>query len=331
MEKSVSILGMGNIGQGLAAHFLSNDYKVFAWNRLGNQDKISLLKRAWFHYKGKNVGRVEVLEKNLSSLIFQTKIIIISTTANAHREIIDELKNIKNKLIIIIPGCFGSYYCFKRLEGNKIFEINPPPFNIRVSKIGRFLYFNEVDNYYIGSQYYDEDVLRLFPKGEIVHPLLSSLNNIEMILHPVIALNNKDKKKFNFYREGVNAKIVEVIKAVDEERIQLGRYFNITIDPIEKMFEKRYKHLNNTKYPENLVDIFRNTKPFVDSNITFDRSSFSRYIYEEVPFRLVPFYFLGIECGLKMKNTKYIIEKANKSEGINFFEYGRKLNINDVQ
>lgn len=330
-KKEIFIFGMGNLGQGLASYFLSNGFKVEVWNR-PNKKKYNELKNNYFYYNNKPVGKVLVSNSNIQKLKIKPEMIIIATTANAHDKIIRSLAGkIKNKLILIIPGCFGSFYEFSKLTGNHIFEINPSPISTRVTTVGSFSYFRQdfISNYLIGSKNIESKILEIFANGKFCHPLKSSLSNLDMILHPTIALGNIKKKNYFFYRDGINSTIEKQILLIDEERIDLGKKFNFELSDIRTSLKLKYELLNNKKYPNTLISIFKTTEPYKSSQIIYSKHV-NRFIEEEVPFRLVPFYFLGIECGLKMINTRKIIDKACKIFNIDYYKLGRRIALDDI-
>ena len=210
-------------------------------------------------------------------------------------------------------------------------RINSSPFFSRTTTDGTIHYIKENNIYYIGSKKFDndKDVFDLFPKGVHVEPMISTLMNIEMIMHPVIYIYN-NSERFHFYCEGINSIASEKIIAIDKERIELGKKLNLNIPSIVETLKAHHEHLNSDIYPGSLMTILTKTKPFINSNILFNRSEQQRYITEEVPFRLVPLYLLGKDLGLKMDNTKSIIEKSNSLFNTNYYKNGRYISISDI-
>ena len=331
MQKSVSIIGMGQVGQALASYFLSKQYTVYGWNRHCFGNKRTSLENNSFLYNGQDVGRIVLYNQDLSKIDIRSEVIIVATLANGHDEIIKAFQDrVVGKKIIIIPGCFGSYYVFNCLKGNDIYEINPSPFSARVSgTVGNFDFFSEKKKYYIGTNDDTDQIIPLFPKGVTVSPIESSLLNIEMILHPIIALCTENNDYY-FYREGINEKSLDLIEGVDEERLALARCLGIKIDSIANTLKKEYQALNTGVYPRGIEHIFTKTIPFINSGIVYNDCDYSRYISEEIPYRLVPFYYLGKRCGLGMCTTQAVIDLACERENINYYKEGRRLPILDI-
>lgn len=322
---------MGNIGIALAAYFLHENYNVTIWNR--STAKRLKLKNINFKINELRSSSVPKIHYgDLRTLKLANMIIVVTSVANAHEEIIQGIKNTinHNNIVIIIPGCFGSYYEFrKHLNTDNIFEINPSPISSRVSITENTINMKLNNDYYIGGLFFQKDVYKLFPKGEFVSPIQSSLMNIEMILHPAIYLTTKYDLK-RFYCDGINLYNEKIINAVDSERLELGLRIGIKLPSIIEILKNKYASSNLCNYPSNMVEIFTKTKPFIDSNIRFNRLDQKRYISEEVPFRLVPMYRLGRDFGLSMKHTKLLIDMAIKFTNVDYYKIKRNVSKSDI-
>ncbi|HDK42053.1 MAG TPA: hypothetical protein ENG87_01635, partial [Candidatus Pacearchaeota archaeon] len=245
MNKRIAILGMGDLGIALAAHFLHQNYKVTVWNR--SSTKLLMLKNIDYKINGSSPPRLpEIHDGDLYALKLSNFIVIVTSVADAHEEIIEGIKNNinSNNIVIVIPGCFGAYYEFrKHLNTNSIYEINPSPISSRVSITKNTINMKLNSGYYIGGLGCQKDVKELFPKGEFVSPIHSSLMNVEMILHPTIFLTTKGNIS-GFYRDGVNYHNTKIINAIDLERLDLGMHIGIKLPSLVDILKSKYASLN---------------------------------------------------------------------------------------
>lgn len=331
MKRPILIVGAGNVGIGLASYCLYKNRKVFIWSN--SASKRSVLEKINYSYQGVvSRDRPIILDQDLRFMDLSNFIIIIATVANAHEYLVKKLRHSvdKSSVIIIIPGCFGSYYYFKKHLGiDNIVEINSSPINSRVDHDGNQLFLKYNPFYYIGSTYREEEISSLFPTGTYVNPMFSTLMNIEMVLHPSIYLySNRDE--FYFYRDGINKGSSKMICEIDLERMEVARRLGMNLPSIPEVLESHYKHMNEGVYPENIIDTLKKTKPFCESPLVFNKKLQCRFISEEVPYRLVPLFSLGRDLGVTMGNVKTLIDRASQLFNVDYYEKGRRISVTDL-
>ena len=81
------------------------------------------------------------------------------------------------------------------------------------------------------------DLLRpVYPEMELAENIIKTgLQNANPIIHPSVMLSNltrvEQQERWEFYRDGVTKGVGRIIRALDLERIEIGRRFGVVIEP----------------------------------------------------------------------------------------------------
>ncbi|HCX61102.1 NAD/NADP octopine/nopaline dehydrogenase family protein [Sedimentibacter sp.] len=250
------------------------------------------------------------------------------------------------KYVVCPSSCAGSIV-FKNALGLDIkddsvivAETSTLPYAVRIIGDAKIAVYNRLKGGYflaaLPAKYTDEiyDVLapvfNTIKKAENV--LKTTLQNANPVIHPAVSLLNaalieRTNGDFYFYEEGVTQSVGRLMKAVDEERIKIGKRLGITVipDPILGM-EQGYQAepTYDTGYSE--APGFKGIKaqPSLDY----------RYFNEDAGFGLVFFTDLANQIGvetpvmdavLKLVSVimyrDYKAEKARTMEGIGLAKY----------
>ena len=151
----------------------------------------------------------------------------------------------------------------------------------------------------------------------------TSIGNVGMILHCAPLLLNSGRTEdqssnYLYYHEGITPRIAEFLENTDRERIRLSEAMNFPVESTSDWVSRSYKSLGN-----NLYEKIQNTDAY--SEIYAPTTLKHRYIYEDIPYGLVPLEALGKKLNLDMSYTGLIIELASKLMHENFRERGRYL------
>lgn len=250
------------------------------------------------------------------------------------------------KYVVCPSSCAGSIV-FKNALGLDIkddsvivAETSTLPYAVRIIGDAKIAVYNRLKGGYflaaLPTKYTDEiyDVLapvfNTIKKAENV--LKTTLQNANPVIHPAVSLLNaalieRTNGDFYFYEEGVTQSVGRLMKAVDEERIKIGKRLGITVipDPILGM-EQGYQAepTYDTGYSE--APGFKGIKaqPSLDY----------RYFNEDAGFGLVFFTDLANHIGVEtpvmdavlklvsvIMDRDYKAEKARTMEGIGLSKY----------
>ncbi|WP_313339545.1 NAD/NADP octopine/nopaline dehydrogenase family protein [Sedimentibacter sp.] len=250
------------------------------------------------------------------------------------------------KYVVCPSSCAGSIV-FKNALGLDIkddsvivAETSTLPYAVRIIGDAKIAVYNRLKGGYflaaLPTKYTDEiygvlaPVFNTIKKAENV--LKTTLQNANPVIHPAVSLLNaalieRTNGEFYFYEEGVTQSVGRLMKAVDEERIKIGKKLGITVipDPILGM-EQGYQAepTYDTGYSE--APGFKGIKaqPSLDY----------RYFNEDAGFGLVFFSDLANQIGVEtpvmdavlklvsvIMDRDYKAEKARTMEGIGLSKY----------
>ncbi|KYO68028.1 NAD/NADP octopine/nopaline dehydrogenase family protein [Thermovenabulum gondwanense] len=334
---SYAVIGAGNGGLAMAGYLGLKGYKVNLYNR--SYDKlVDLIKDPIIYLTGayEGEGRLYRVTSDIKEAIEGVDVIMVTTPATAHKELAVLMAPYlqKGQIIILNPGrTCGAFEVLEILKKNEADE------GIIVAEAQTFIYAcralssnrvkifsvkNEVKLAAIPSEK-TEKVIRTisdaFPQFKKAADVLeTSLNNFGAIFHPAPTLLNSGHiercQPFEYYLEGITPTIGKVLERLDEERIRVAKALGVkTLSAIEWLFES-YGATGDTLY-----EAIQNNTAY--KGLTAPKGLNTRYIYEDVPYSLVPISSLGKELGVETPAIDTIIGLACMMTGVNFWEEGR--------
>lgn len=237
------------------------------------------------------------------------------------------------KYVVCPSSCAGSIV-FKNSLGLDIkddsviiAETSTLPYAVRIIGDAKIAVYNRLKGGYfvaaLPTKYTNELYDTLIPvfntikKAENI--LKTTLQNANPVIHPAVSLLNaalieRTKGEFYFYEEGVTTSVGRLMKAVDEERINIGRKLDITVipDPILGM-EQGYQ-------AEPTYDIGYSKAPGF-KGIKAQPSLDYRYFNEDAGFGLVFLTDLAAQIGVEtpvmdavLKLVSVIMDRNYKAE-----------------
>lgn len=155
----------------------------------------------------------------------------------------------KGQTVVVCPGSCGGAIVFKNALGVElknddviVAETHTLPYATRLVSPGNIkVYLKLVDGIYLAAHPYKYTikvkamVRQLYPAIiPAANILQTALQNANPVIHPAVTLLNtalieRTGGDFNFYEEGVTPAVGKLIKAVDEERIAVGKKLGLDI------------------------------------------------------------------------------------------------------
>ena len=343
----VTVIGAGNSGFAMAAHLSANGHQVRLWNR--SEETIRKLKethmiKCYGEIQGEFV--IDLVTNDLQKAIQGTDLILITSPANSHRELAKEIARYLDRDVIIVlnPGrTFGAveflqvFNRYNKLITPTIAEtqtiiytcrkISDDAVNIIALKSGVLLStFDARENRNIIRQL--PGCLQPFfkPARSMIE---TSVGNVGMILHCAPLLLNigwteSQNHTYNYYYDGISPTIASFIEKIDEERVQVSQKLGLKVESTKDWLRRTYRLQGNSIY-----ECIQNNEAY--RNILAPNSMHHRYIFEDIPFGLVPIEYIGKRCGLPMKNTGIIIDLASSLFDICFRTIGRQVNVTETE
>jgi opine dehydrogenase len=336
---NITVIGAGNGGQTIAAYSALRGHEVCLYNR--SLEKIpNIARTSKIILKGKidGTGIVKIVTDDIKTAVDFADILMIATTADAHREIAARIAPfLKNGQIIILnPGRTGGVFEFQ-----KIFADLNVSRNIHLGEAQTLMYacrllddglvnvigVKEKVLFASTSRHETEYILErtgslypcFMPAKNILH---TSLENIGAIFHPCIILFNaaaiERGNTFYFYRD-ITPQIVHFIEKTDEERLNIGKAFGLDLIPAEEWISYAYKDIQGTTLREKM----KNNPAYHD--ILAPTSIFSRQLLEDIPTGILPMSELGKLAGINVDIMTSIITICGSLLNLDFRKSGRTL------
>lgn len=335
----ISIVGAGNGGQAMAGHFAQLGHSISLYARsLTKLQPIILRKGVLLKGVVHGFGKIDLISDSLEEVIKDAELIMITTVANAHREIATQLAPIiKNGQIIVLnPGrTLGA------LEVRNVFNQLCPDKKVYVAETQSLLYACRAEENgevrIIGIK--DRlpvaaipaiDTAFIIEKLNKIHPsfieakniLETSLDNIGCIFHPTVVLFNAAKiergESFYFYND-MTPHIAEFIEKIDLERLALGKALQVDLLSANEWISYSYRGIKG----ETLCEKMQNNPAYY--KILAPTTLNSRLLTEDVPTGILPLVELGklLNIDTPLLNSVYtLVSSLLKTD---FKEHGRTL------
>ncbi|MCD8094494.1 MAG: NAD/NADP octopine/nopaline dehydrogenase family protein [Bacteroides sp.] len=334
----ITIIGAGNGGQAMAGHCAALGIHVCLYNR-NIEHILPVAQSHLIRLKGalEEEARVDLVTDNIIEAVNFADIIMVVTTATAHRDIAEQmLPYLRNGQIIILnPGrtCgvleFGNVLA--KRNGLQIYiaeaqtlvyacrTISPGVVNVigvkqRVMLAGR----NKKETDYVISKI--DTVFPCFiPAKNLIQ---TGLENIGAIFHPSVVLFNaatiERNTPFYFYRD-ITPNITSFIQKLDQERLDIGKAYGVDLMSVYDWMTYAYPGT----WGNGLCERMRNNPAYHD--ILGPGSIFTRQLTEDIPTGIIPMSELGHKVGVSTPLMDSIIVLSSALLDINFKKQGRTL------
>lgn len=334
-----SVLGAGNGGQAIAGYLGINGYSVKLFDR--NKSKVEILSSiGGITLEGciNGFGKFDCVTSILDEAVRNTDIIMITTVANAHKDLAQQLAPIlvDEQIIILNPGrtCGALEFkqtllqcgCNKRVY---IAEAQTLVYACRIKEQG-IVNIIGVKSDVLLSALPSSDTPHVINAVTSVYPCFSpasnvlrtSLENIGAILHPCVILFNaatiERGNQFYFYRD-MTPNIAAFIEQFDAERLSVGRAYGIDLLSVSEWVSYAYKGIKGDDFCEKI----KNNPAYYD--ILAPTSIYTRQLMEDLPTGVQPIYELGVVAGLEMPLFRSMVEICSRLLNIDFINEGRSL------
>lgn len=354
MIKKITILGAGNGGITAAADLKSKGFQIhlyeipqFKHNLEGIIRNEGILLQ---EESGENFYSIDLVTTDIVAAINGADLIMLTVPGFAIESFAEILAPIVDETQPILingasaMGCIRFVNRAKELGFNKKFNICETnsltygtrafpdearvDLSLRVKKIFLSAYPKENTKKMmdICSQIYDCFV----PAKNVWHTILEN-GNPEV--HPGPSLLNAGRidysnGEFYLYKEGITEHTVKLLKAIEQERIAIGRAFDLEL---ESAVQSRYRRGYFSNEKEDLQTLFNTSEVF--TKIKGPNSVESRYFIEDISDGLVLWSDLGKVTNVKTPNIDAVITLGSTILERDFFAEGLtldKLGFNDL-
>jgi len=307
-----TVIGAGHGGKAMAADLASRDFRVNLYNRTPERiTEIAL--RGEIELERENgafcVGRLATVTSDMAEALDDTDVIMVVLPASGHREIArhcaPHLRD--DQIVILNPGRTGG-----ALEFRQILERMGCTADALVAETGTFIFASRSVGPAQARIFRRKNTVPLaalpatrtghvleavcdaypqfIPASNVLH---TSLDNMGAIFHPTLTLLNagwieRTKGNFQFYIDGVTRSTAQVLEVLDRERVTVAAALGVHARPALQWLRDAYSAKGDTLY-----EAIQANPGY--QGINAPRNLRHRYIFEDVPFSLVPLASLGAQ------------------------------------
>ncbi len=339
-EIRYTVIGAGHGGKAMAADLAAKGFTVNLYNRTAERiNEIALRGEIDLEYENgaSRCCRLAVVTSDIAEALDSADVIMVVVPASGHRDIArscaPHLRD--GQIIILNPGRTGG-----ALEFRQILNREGCTADVIVAEAGTFVFAsrstgpaqarifrrkNAVSLAALPAMrtgHVLETVCEAYPQFiPVPNVLHTSLDNMGAIFHPALTLLNagwieRTKGDFQFYIEGVTRSTAHVLEVLDRERVTIAAALGIRARPALRWLRDAYSAKGETLY-----EAIQGNPGY--QGIKAPRNLRHRYIFEDVPFSLVPLASLGAQFGVDTWAADAMIRLACVVHGTNYFERGR--------
>lgn len=336
---TIAVIGAGNGGQAFAGYLSSIGYKVRIYDRDENRVReLNLTKKIQLVGSLQLEGSIEFASSDLKRVIDNSQLILIVTTASAHRDIAIQLTPLleERQVILLNPGrtCGALEFRQTLLENGldkKVYiaEAQTLVYACRIIHNGKVNIIGVKDKVFVSAIPSSDtdhvmDIIKpiypcFYPANNV---LQTSFENVGAIFHPAVVLFNEAAIErgnvFYFYRDMTKG-LSRMIEEADKERLAVAKAYGI--NPISAFEWVSYAY--NGVEGKTLCERMRNNPAY--NEILAPSNIDCRQITEDIPTGIVPFAELGKAAGVSTPLFDSLINMCSILHDTDYYSKGRTL------
>lgn len=333
------IIGAGNGGIAMAGYLAMLGFNVNLYNRTIEHIR-PLISNPRITLSGaeNGQGKLNIVTDQIKDAIKNAGIIMVTVPAMGHYDIAREMAPYleDNQIVVLNPGRTGGalevysalrkYGCEKDITVAEaqtfIYACRAMTSNsAHIFKVKKEVTIASIPS--IRTDYVLSVLNRAYPQFIAAKDVLeTSINNYGAIFHPAPSLLNSGHIErgapFEYYTEGITPTIGKIIEKMDNERMELGRALRI-----ETLSAKDWLYESYLAKGRNLYESIQNNTAYKGLQAPMGLNI--RYIYEDVPYSLVPMSSIARSLNIDTPTIDLMIDLANLITGKNFNITGRNI------
>jgi opine dehydrogenase len=335
---NISIIGAGNGGQAMAGHFAILGHQVCLFNRSSEKmAKIAIDKSILLNEAIQGIGYLMKITSCIVEAVKGAELIMITTIANAHRELAEKIApHVRDGQVIILNpgrtlGAFEFGTILRRITTQKVLiaEAQSLIYACRIELPGQVRVIGVKDKVLLAA-YPKNDTEKVLSIVNSVYPcfikassvLETSLENIGAILHPSVILFNaatiERGQGFYFYNDMTPA-VAEFLEQIDNERLQIGEAFGLKLKSVSEWVSYAYSGVTG----QSLCEKIKNNNAYY--KILAPNNLHNRLMLEDVPTGILPLIELGRMANVKTPLMDAVLNISETLLRVDFRKNGRTL------
>jgi len=337
-----AVLGAGHGGKAMAADLAGRGFAVNLFNRSPERiAEIALRKEIELEHEDGTLQRcpLKSVTCNIEEALADADVVMVVMPASGHRTIAElcapYLRD--DQIVVLNPGRTGG-----ALEFRRILDTRGTSHHTTVAEAGTFIFASRSTGPAQARIFRRKNAIPLaalpairtghvleavceaypqfIPAPDVLH---TSLDNMGAVFHPALTLLNvgwieSTKGDFQFYVDGVTPSTAHVLEVLDRERVTVAAALGVRARSAMEWLKDAYSAEGDTLY-----EAIQANPGY--QGITAPRTLRHRYIFEDVPFSLVPLASLGSHFGVSAWATDAMIRLACVVHGTNYYERGRTV------
>lgn len=335
----IAVIGAGNGGQAIAGYLALVGHEVSLYDR--DDEKVSVLNTiGGIELIGKiqGFGKINCITTDIEKVIKGAEIIMITTVANAHQTVAQNMAPYieEGQVIILNPGRTCGALVFKQTlekcsctKRYYLGEAQTLVYACRIIHNGKVHVIGVKDEVLLaGLPASDTDHILnnvntfypCFKKADNV--LRTSLENIGAMFHPCVCLFNvatiERQDEFWFYRD-MTDQVASFIEKFDKERLAVGKAYGVNLLSVKEWIKYAYKDTKG----ETLCERMKNNPAYYD--IKAPGTIFTRQLTEDIPTGVLPIMELGKAAGVDVTLHASMVSTIEALLNMDFHTDGRSL------
>jgi opine dehydrogenase len=248
--KTIAVLGAGSSGQAMAGFLATAGYRVRLWNRADENEvrqwlaPIARGKTITLRGAVEGVAEIQLATSDLGTAVADADVILVNTTADAHRELGGQLAAVVDEsqaIIVMSAGTFGAVDLWRGLAQGGfsgdilVGETSTTLFGSQAAGEGVVHISGRKRRVEIASlpAGRGDELVTLIPEIPFVavsDVLETGLNNVGPSLHVAPMVLNAGWVEaqggtYRYYRDGITKSVADVAQRVDDERVAVAAAF----------------------------------------------------------------------------------------------------------
>ena len=339
-ELRYTVIGTGHGGKAMAADLAAKGFAVTLYNRTAEHIREIVARgEIDLEYESGNLRccRLAMVTSDIAAAVDDVDVIMIVVPASGHRGVArscaPHLRD--GQMVILNPGRTGGALEFRQILNREgctadviVAEACTLVFASRSTGPAQARIFRRKNAVPLAAlpatrtghvlETVCEAYPQFIPAPNVLH---TSLDNMGAIFHPALTLLNAGwiehtKGNFQFYIDGVTRSTAHVLDVLDRERVTIAAALGVNARSALTWLKDAYSAEGDTLY-----EAIQANPGY--QGIKAPRNLRHRYIFEDVPFSLVPMASLGKQFGVDTWAIDSMIRLACVAHGTNYFERGR--------
>ncbi len=341
-ELRLAVLGAGHGGRAMAADLAARGYHVNLYNRTPEHIE-AIRARGGIELQLEEdqvvFGPLHTVSSQMEEVLESVHLIMVVVPASAHADIARTCAPFlrDGQIVVLHPGRTGGALEFRRVLNEAgctadviIAEAETLLFASRAMGPAEARIFRRKNTVPLAAlpatrtQEVLDILAEVYPQFVAApNVLYTSLNNMGAVFHPVLTLLNagwieSTQGDFEFYMDGVTPSTARVLEVVDRERVTVAAALGVRAQTALEWLAKAYSATGT-----NLYEAMHDNPGY--RGIKAPPTLRHRYIFEDVPYSLVPIAELGKRFGVSVAAIDSMIQLACVIHGTDYYHRGRTL------